>query len=166
MAAWEPPREVVMEALFAALTQQLTGPRPWGGSYPRPVTVSRIFRHPYQVPETPHVILIEDDGSEISAIGHDSDDPATLYDDRFRFQIFAYVDGDDLTPPSKWMNRVNTDCKRIVQRALAVGGPLDGIASNLRFLGESVDFHDTRAACAIPCSMQLRYPLGLDLELP
>jgi len=168
MGTWEAPREVLMQGIAAALEDELNvpGPRFWGGVYPRPVAVSRLFRHPYQVPDTPHLIVVQDDGSQIAPIGHDFDDPATIYEDRFRFIVYAYVDGDDIDTPSKWLERVNLDCKRVLKRAVAVGGALEGLAANLRFLDEAVDFHDTRAAGSIPCLVQLRYPLGPDLELP
>jgi len=161
----EAPRERVMQLVAGELLARLTGDRYWGGPYPRPVTVSRLFRHPYQVSETPHIIVIQDDGSQLGPIGHDSPDPATVYDDRFRVQLIVYVDGDDVDSPSLWLERVNLDCKRILRRAVTgPAGVLVPLVVNLRFLEETVDFHDTRGAGTVPMLAQLRDPLFTMLD--
>ena len=154
----EAPREQCLAAV-AGILATIDGPRPWGGAYPRPLTVARLFRHPYQINETPHLIVVPDEGSQLGPCGHDR----VLYEDRFRLVVYGYVDGDDLVAPSTWATRLLFDVQRLLRQALDPDGVLAPLAPGLRFLEESIAAEDYRAAFTLPVQVVLRYALGMTL---
>jgi len=154
----EAPREQCLAAIAGTLLT-IQGARAWGGEYPRPVSVARIFRHPYQVNEVPHLIVVPDEGSRLGPCGHDRN----LYEDQFRLAVYGYADGDDVVPPSTWIARLTFDVQRLLRQALDPDGVLAPLAPGLRFLEESIDAEEYRAAFTLRVVVVLRYALGMDL---
>jgi hypothetical protein len=131
----ESPREQLLVAVQAAL-ESMTGPRYWGDSYPTAPTVERLYKEPSRVNQLPHLCLLQDSaGLAVSAFSR-------RYADSFRFALYGYVDGNDLTTPSTWVERLNRDCKLTLVAAAAPGGSLAALLRQLDFGDEVFQFDE------------------------
>lgn len=99
----EPTRDRILEEIVTTL-KGLTGTRAWGGSYLTSPIVTRAWRPIDTVTEFPYLIVSIGSGSALEEIGSSGH-----YLDSIRALIYGYVRGDDVTPASRWLLRLQDD---------------------------------------------------------
>ena len=125
----ESVREQALDQIKTLLAG-MTGTRFWGGAYANAPTVERIFKTPVQVNQFPHLCVIEDSGSTFTPSAF-----AGRWDHRFRVVLYGWVQGDDLTTRSTWLQRLQQD----VRRTLVPQDTLGGLAVRIEWAEEETD---------------------------
>lgn len=116
----EAPREQALAEVVAILAGLNDGPRFWGGVYPNPVTISRVFAVPAQRAQFPVLIVTDATGSRrewtTGGVGR--------YVDHFTFMVYGYVIGNDEVTRSMWLERLRYDVLLTLAKATVPRGHL------------------------------------------
>jgi hypothetical protein len=112
----EPLRERALAALVTEL-ETITGTRPWGGSYLNTPVVERRYKTPMQVTQFPALLVLEGPGSTFEIAGVDG-----MFEHKLRVVIYGYVQGDDQTLRTTWLQRLWDDVITVLQANRILGG--------------------------------------------
>lgn len=126
----EPLREQAILQIVALL-ETMTGTRPWGGTYPDPVTVSREVVAVEQVNRFPHCIVVEDDASEMTIFEAGPGADGT-YQHAFRVSVYGYVKATTGVGRSTWLERLWDDVVTTLLASQGLGGIAAGIGLDPR----------------------------------
>lgn len=131
----EPLRDQALDKLVEKL-QALTGTRSWGGAYPSPPLVTRIYRPIETVQEFPHLIVVEASGSRMRLSTTAGGDAG--FEDAFRVVVYGYVLGDDVTSRSRWIQRLQLDVIETLLKSQTLGGLIRGLVPEEDLTDEGV----------------------------
>ncbi len=126
----ESTRNQVLDALVTKI-QGLTGARPWGGSYPRPLTVTR---RPTTIHEWPYVVVLQGTGSSLAVLSTNG-----AFEHQFKVLIQADVQGDETVGWSVWLERLWDDIVRACLADQGLGGVCRELAFDGRFEVEEIE---------------------------
>lgn len=121
----------------AALVAGMTGPRPWGGSYPDDPVVAREYRAPAEGMQTPHIGVVAASGATARIVNIS---PPMNIEHLFPVTFYGTIAQTQEAVADVWLQRLRDDLMTTVLANASLGGLCSGLGDVISFETDEGEF--------------------------